>query len=115
MSSANRCVGVLTGSPGTFRRLDRVLVGTLVSSAAGAGAASSALELEYPGSELELELLAPELPASCNPPGGAGFTSPEPDEDEDDDPAGCSPGYGNCCAGLFGAWEASGAAAPGAL
>jgi hypothetical protein len=70
------------------------------------------LELEYPGSELEL--LDPELPESCNPPGGAGFTSPEPDEDEDD-AAGCSPGYGNCCAGFFGACEASGAAPSGAL
>jgi len=47
------------------------------------------LELEYPESELELdELLDPELPASCSPPGGAGFTSPE----LEDDPAGCSPG-----------------------
>jgi hypothetical protein len=70
------------------------------------------LELEYPESELELlELLDPELPASFNPPGGAGFASPELEED-----AGCSPGYGNCCAGLFGACGASGAfAAPGAF
>jgi hypothetical protein len=50
------------------------------------------LELEYPESEPELELLLdPELPASFNPPGGAGFTSPELDDEldvpeEDDSP-----------------------------
>ena len=83
-------------------RLDRVFVGTLVSSVSGDVGTLSALELEYPGSELEL--LDPELPESCSPPGGAGFTSPELDEeDEDDDPSGCSPGYGNCWAGFFGA------------
>jgi hypothetical protein len=92
-----------------LRRLDRVLVGTLVSSASGEGGALSAFELEYPGSELELELLPPELPASCNPPGAAGFASPGLGALDDDDPVGCSPGYGNCCDGLFGA---SGAFAP---
>jgi len=85
-------------------RLDRVFVGTLVSSVSGDVGTLSALELEYPGCELELELLDPELPESCNPPGGGGFTSPELDEEDedDDDPSGCSPGYGNCCAGFFG-------------
>jgi hypothetical protein len=74
-------------------RLARVLVGTLVSSGSSGGL--SALELEYPESEPELELLDPELPASCIPPGGAGFTSPELEEE---DPSGCSPGNGNCFA-----------------
>jgi hypothetical protein len=58
-------------------------------------------ELEYPP-ELDELLELPALPASCNPPGAAGFTSPEPG-DEELEPAGCSPGYGNCCVGLFGA------------
>ena len=57
-----------------------------------------ASELEYPD---ELELLElPELPASCNPPGGAGFTSDFDELEEEDVPD--SPGYGNCCAGLAG-------------
>jgi hypothetical protein len=85
-------------------RLGLVFVGCTVSSASGKlpGGTSSLFELEYP--ESELELLDPVLPASWIPPGGAGFTSPElEDDEEEEDPAGCSPGYGNCCAGLFGA------------
>jgi hypothetical protein len=104
----NRCEFVFTGSAGILRRLDRVFVGTLVSSASGDDGAPSALELEYPESELELELLLdPELPASLSPPGAAGFTSPELDDEDGDDDPGCSPGYGNCCAGFFGACGAS--------
>jgi hypothetical protein len=100
MSSLNRCVGGFTGSAGRLR-LDLVFVGT-PSSSSSDDEASPVFELEYPESELE-PLDDPELPASCNPPGGVGFASPEPEED--DDPCE-SPGYGNCCAGLAGAFGA---------
>jgi len=45
MSSSNRCADVFTGSAGLLR-LDRVFVGTLVSSASGGVGTSSAFELE---------------------------------------------------------------------
>src|SRR5581483_4236731 len=117
MSSANCCEFVFTGSA-VLLRLARVFVGTPSSSSFGEPTGWSAPELEYPDElDDELELLAPELPASCNPPGGAGFTSPAPpDDDDDDDPCASSPGYGNCCAGLFGAcWALEFAGAFGAL
>jgi hypothetical protein len=85
MSSANCCEFVFTGCAG-FLRLDRVFVGTLVSSGTSLPAPGISDELdEYPP-ELDELLELPELPASCIPPGGAGFTSPELEE-LDDDPA----------------------------
>jgi hypothetical protein len=118
MSSANCCEFVFTGSAGLLR-LDRVFVGTLVSSGSLLPASGLSDELdEYPP-ELDELLELPALPASCNPPGGAGFPSPELDEagepeppEDEEEPAGCSPGYGNCCAGLFGASCAPGVCAP---
>jgi hypothetical protein len=87
MSSANCCEFVFTGSAATLLRLDRVFVGTLVSSGSSLPAYGFSDELdEYP-LEFDELLELPALPASCNPPGGAGFTSPEP-EVLDDDPAG---------------------------
>jgi hypothetical protein len=108
MSSANCCEFVFTGSAGRLR-LDRVFVGTLVSSGSSLPAPGISDELEL-DEELD-ELALPELPASCKPPGGVGVTSPAPEDEEvgeaEDDP-GCSPGYGNRCAGLFVAAGAPG-------
>jgi hypothetical protein len=95
----NCCVFVFTGSAGLLR-LALVFVGTLVSSGSSLPASGISDELdEYP-LELDELLELPVLPASCNPPGGAGFTSPELGVLDDDDPV--SPGYGNCCPAFAG-------------